>query len=62
MRDPSPPTPRSFRRLPRHGTAVTVAGLIDAGLLVRADDGTAVLADDVRYSLRLTDADDISTH
>ncbi|MFF3127874.1 hypothetical protein ACFVRD_37545 [Streptomyces sp. NPDC057908] len=37
--------------------AATVAGLIDAGLLVRADDGTAVLADDVRYSLRLADDD-----
>ncbi|MFB8038014.1 hypothetical protein ACFC5Z_34850 [Streptomyces sp. NPDC056004] len=36
--------------------AATVAGLIDAGLLVRADDGTAV-ADDVRYSLRLADDD-----
>ncbi|MEW2621297.1 hypothetical protein [Streptomyces sp. NPDC048106] len=32
------------------------------GLLVRADDGTAVLADVVRYSLRLTDADDVSTY
>ncbi|CAL9673056.1 hypothetical protein SUDANB176_07555 (plasmid) [Streptomyces sp. enrichment culture] len=37
-------------------TAATVAGLLDAGLLVRADDGTAVLADDVRYGPRLTDA------
>ncbi|MFF8696712.1 hypothetical protein ACF08W_31305 [Streptomyces sp. NPDC015144] len=47
---------------PEEPTAATVAGLIDAGLLVRADDGTAVLADDVRYSLRLTDADDASTY
>ncbi|WP_306324780.1 hypothetical protein [Streptomyces venezuelae] len=31
-------------------------------LLVHADDGTAVLADGVRYSLRLTDADDVSTY
>ncbi|MET9924802.1 MULTISPECIES: hypothetical protein [unclassified Streptomyces] len=43
-------------------TAATVAGLLDTGLLVRADDGTAVLADDVRYSLRLTDTNDPSTY
>ncbi|MER6604186.1 hypothetical protein ACWDBC_35190 [Streptomyces parvus] len=46
-------------------TAATVAGLLDAGLLVRAEDGTAVLADGVvgvRYSLRLTDPDDASTY
>lgn len=42
---------------PEKPTAATVAGLLDAGLLVRADHGTAVLADDVRYSLRLTDDD-----
>lgn len=47
---------------PEEPTAVTVAGLLDAGLLVRADDGTAVLADDVRYGLRLTDADNVSTY
>jgi hypothetical protein len=48
---------------PEEPTAATIAGLLDAGLLVRADDsGTAVLADDVRYGLRLTDADDVSTY
>ncbi|MFJ4741109.1 hypothetical protein [Streptomyces sp. NPDC088775] len=47
---------------PEEPTAATVAGLIGAGLLVRAPDGSAVLADDVRYSLRLTDADDVSTY
>lgn len=47
---------------PEEPTAATVAGLLDAALLVRADDGTAVLADDVRYNLRLTNADDIGTY
>ncbi|MFJ3713320.1 MULTISPECIES: hypothetical protein [unclassified Streptomyces] len=47
---------------PEEPTAAIVAGLLDAGLLVRADDGTAVLADDVRYGLRLTDADDVSIY
>ncbi|MFF3092832.1 hypothetical protein [Streptomyces cyaneofuscatus] len=47
---------------PEEPTAATVAGLLDAGLLVAAGDGTAVLADDVRYGLRLTDADDVSTY
>ncbi|MFE3905394.1 hypothetical protein ACFXPY_35180 [Streptomyces sp. NPDC059153] len=41
---------------------VTVTGLLDAGLLVRAGDGTAVLADAVRYGLRLTDSDDASPY
>ncbi|MFD0196270.1 hypothetical protein ACWHAN_24265 [Streptomyces albidoflavus] len=49
-------------RDPRWALDDQLAGLLDAGLLVRAEDGTAVLADDVRYSLRLTDADDISTY
>lgn len=43
---------------PEEPTAGTVAGLLGVGLLVRADDGTAVLADDVRYSLRLADANE----
>ncbi|MFE7758500.1 hypothetical protein [Streptomyces sp. NPDC057429] len=47
---------------PEEPTAATVAGLLAAGLLVQANDGTAVLADDVRYGLRLTDADDASTY
>ncbi|MEU1127049.1 hypothetical protein ABZ371_26555 [Streptomyces sp. NPDC005899] len=34
---------------PEEPTSATVAGLLDAGLLARADDGTAVLAD-VRHS------------
>ncbi|MES9512144.1 hypothetical protein ABWJ92_38205 [Streptomyces sp. NPDC000609] len=46
---------------PEEPAAATVAGLLDAGLLVRAHDGTAVLADDVRYGLRLTD-EDVSTY
>ncbi|MEV4341396.1 hypothetical protein [Streptomyces sp. NPDC049590] len=46
---------------PEEPTAATVAGLLDAGLLARADDGAAVLADDVRYGLRLTDAEGVST-
>lgn len=46
---------------PEEPTAATVAGLLDADLLIRAHDGTAVLADDVRYGLRLTD-DDVSTY
>ncbi|WP_329305818.1 hypothetical protein [Streptomyces anulatus] len=29
---------------------------------VRAADGAAILADDVRYGVRLTDADDVSTY
>ncbi|KOG61734.1 hypothetical protein ADK76_13610 [Streptomyces griseoflavus] len=43
-------------------TAATVTGLLDAGLLARAANGTAVLADDVRYRLRLADTDDASTY
>ncbi|MFE9492221.1 hypothetical protein ACFYNF_38335 [Streptomyces sp. NPDC006641] len=32
-------------------------GLLGTGLPPRADSGTAVLADDIRYSLRLTNDD-----
>ncbi|WP_329203225.1 hypothetical protein [Streptomyces sp. NBC_01435] len=42
---------------PEEPTAATVAGLLDTGLPSRADSGTAVLADDIRYSLRLTNDD-----
>ncbi|MFF5379444.1 hypothetical protein [[Kitasatospora] papulosa] len=45
---------------PSSRAAVAPAG--SAGLLVAAGDGTAVLADDVRYRLRLPDADDLSTY
>ncbi|MFD4116897.1 hypothetical protein ACFWSJ_26035 [Streptomyces niveus] len=38
-----------------------VVGRAD-GRLVLADNGIAVLADDVRYGLRLTDTDDVSTY
>ncbi|MFI6731269.1 hypothetical protein NRF20_00480 [Streptomyces sp. R-74717] len=33
---------------PEEPIATTVAGLLEAGLMVRAGDGTAVLADEVR--------------
>ncbi|MFJ4843296.1 hypothetical protein [Streptomyces sp. NPDC088746] len=46
---------------PEEPTAPTVAGLLDAGLLAQADDGTTVLADAARYGLRLAD-DDVSTY
>lgn len=39
-------------------TMATVTGLIDAGLLVWSEDGTAALADEVRCGLRPTDSDD----
>ncbi|MFF7081809.1 hypothetical protein [Streptomyces lavendulae] len=35
-----------------------VGGLIDAGLLARAEDGVLTLSDDILYSLRFTDFDD----
>ncbi|MGW2090287.1 hypothetical protein [Streptomyces sp. NPDC001880] len=41
---------------------MTATGLLDAGLPVRAEDGTATLVDDVRYGLRLTDSDDASPY
>ncbi|MFD6874367.1 MULTISPECIES: hypothetical protein [unclassified Streptomyces] len=40
----------------------TVAGLVDAGLLVIVGDDTATLADDVQYGLRLMTSDDPSTY
>ena len=39
-----------------------IGGLIDAGLLVRAEDGVLTLSDDVLYSLRLSDPDVTSTY
>ncbi|MFC5724126.1 hypothetical protein ACFP1Z_28555 [Streptomyces gamaensis] len=40
--------------------AHAVAGLVDAGYLIATADGQAVFADDVQYSLRAIDADDVS--
>lgn len=40
----------------------TVAGLVDAGLLVTVGDDTAALADDVQYSLRLMTSDDANPY
>ncbi|MEU6760532.1 hypothetical protein [Streptomyces sp. NPDC046685] len=39
-----------------------VGGLIDAGLLVRTEDGVLTLSEEVLYSLRLTDSDDITAY
>ncbi|MFD6936905.1 hypothetical protein ACFWAP_12225 [Streptomyces goshikiensis] len=38
----------------------TVAGLVDAGLLVTVGDDTAALADDVQYSLRFMTSDGVN--
>ncbi|WP_443290536.1 hypothetical protein [Streptomyces sp. IBSNAI001] len=42
--------------------AHAVAGLIDAGLLTATTDGHAALADDVQYSLRPSDTDDVNPY
>lgn len=42
--------------------ATAIAGLIDSGLLLRADVDTAVLADDVQYGLRLLDSNESTTY
>ncbi|MFJ9668281.1 hypothetical protein ACIRPP_27320 [Streptomyces sp. NPDC101219] len=42
--------------------AHAVAGLTDAGLLTVTTDGDAVLADDVQYSLRAIDTDDVNLY
>ncbi len=42
--------------------AHAVAGLIDAGLLTVTTDGATVLADDVQYSLRAIDTDDVNLY
>ncbi|ASQ91846.1 hypothetical protein CGL27_00245 [Streptomyces sp. 11-1-2] len=38
--------------------AAAIAGLIDTGLLILIEDGSAVLSDDVRYGLRDLDANE----
>ncbi|MFD7030225.1 hypothetical protein ACFWAR_19500 [Streptomyces sp. NPDC059917] len=42
--------------------AHAVAGLIDAGLLTVTTNGDTVLADDLRYSLRGIDTDDVNPY